>query len=167
MMKLIKYVFILIMVLSVTAFGQEVTNNIGFAGGRYDSDDGVIFNLGYGKRISGPLFTAGYLDIGLNKNIGAEAFVTTSLSFINDNPIFSNIGIGLLAGPGVDWTGETSDNEEINFTTYIMGAAGGMVYYNITPQFGIFGFGKYKFDFEGENNYVDGWIAGGNLFIRF
>lgn len=164
-MKKLSLVLTFLLVFSLTSFAQE-KSNIGFGGGRYDSDEGFIVNVGYGRQISGPLWTLGYFDLGLDRDIGAEVGVFTSLKFIQDTKLFRNLGIGLLAGPGVDWIGD-GNGEEVDFTSYFRGAGGGIFYYNITQIFGISVFGKYKFSFDNQNQYVSGWIAGANAFLRF
>ncbi len=165
-----KIVFILTLILSVGLIAEAQTsyNNIGFLGGRYESDQKVIVNVGYGINISGSIWGFSYLDIGLDKDLGAEVGVFTTLKFIDsESLIFSNIGIGLLAGPGFDWIANYNEDGNINFTDYIRGAGGAILYYDITSRFGLSSFAKYKFSFEGDNQYVDGWIVGANGYVRF
>ena len=133
----------IILLTSVLCFGAGDSNaqdaNIGWAGVRVD--DGARFSLGYGK------------DLGVGFK-GGHFWVLTA---------FDKLHFGPVAGPNVDWV----DAPPADGLAYLSGAGGGLVCYDLWADGGLWGYGKFKYTFEADNLYRDGWATGGGLYIRF
>ncbi len=147
-----------------SAFGQVDTSGtpdlseatLAFAGAR--SNDGVFaVSFGFGKPISGSLYLFQYVDAGYTGTWSSEiAYVFKPLD---------KLYVGPIAGPNVDW-GSTAD-KGASPLTYLTGAAGALVGYELLSWGGAWGYGKYKFALEEAATYRDGYAFGGGLFVWF
>ena len=153
----------IILLTSVLCFGAGDSDaqdaNIGWAGVRVD--DGARFSLGYGKDL-GVGFKGGHFWVLTGTNVGAESswdIAEISLLFT----AFDKLHFGPVAGPNVDWV----DAPPADGLAYLSGAGGGLVCYDLWADGGLWGYGKFKYTFEADNLYRDGWATGGGLYIRF
>ena len=142
---LIPLLLVCILAVGVTAKDEQI-NSAAFLGGQYDNDKGWSMTYGGAHRISGVLWAIPRLTAG--------SFEAAELDFA----AIAGLGdfmVGVVAGPNVDWTGAESP------TTYLTGGVGGLVGWEYKPLSTSIVLGaKYKFSFEGDNMYQDGWQAG-------
>lgn len=138
-----------LVLLTSSAFAQS--DNLAFVAGRFD--DGFKVSAGVGTKL-GSIVNYSYV------NVGTYASVSTEFGIVGRYGKFTG---GLLAGPSLDF----GSGESESLLTYITGASGFIVGYDVTETVGIGGYGKYKFDVDGAQTYVDGWEAGGGLYLRF
>lgn len=112
-------------------------------------DDGGLFSIGIAKYVGDGLWTIPFVDVGHYGTLGGEVAKIWELS-----PAFS---AGLLAGPAVDWieTGPSTDP-----LVYLTGAGGALATWRFSGEWYAVGWMKYKFSFEQENLYQNGWQAG-------
>lgn len=73
------------------------------------------------------------------------------------------LSLGILAGPNVSWLDNAEGNTPL---TYLTGAAGGIMAYDVNEKMGLFGHGYYAFRLE-ESAFPENWDVGGGLYIRF
>jgi hypothetical protein len=160
MFKLIIGLFVVVM-LSFPVFAQEsqeADDNLFFAGYRYD--EGPIASFGYGRNISGGLWTFQYADWGNYQTWNSEVAYLFFPDFLN-NKVF----VGPIAGPDTDWL-NTAEDDDLETIVYLNGAAGAIAGTHFSGDWGIWGYGKYKFALE-DNLYIDGWHCGVGFYYSF
>jgi len=144
-MKAISILLVLLLATGVTAQDEQV-NTAAFAGGQYDNDEGWSVTYGSGYRLSGPLWTITRLTAGSFSAVEVDIAAVTGLG---------DFMLGVVGGPNVDWSG----GEDV--VTYLVGGVGGIAGWEHVPSGLSIVFGaKYKFSFEGDNYYKDGWQTG-------
>lgn len=75
-------------------------------------------------------------------------------------------GVGVLAGPDVDWV-HNSPDAQASPTVYLASAAGGYAYFYIAPSVKLVAMWRYKFSTETGNLYPSGSVAGAGFGIDF
>ncbi len=151
-----------VVMLSGACIAQDVTKNIVFMGGRYDKVP--VLSFGYATPIDGNLWSFSYVDAGQFQALNTE--VAYLFSIDKTVWIIDKIYIGPIAGPNAEWYGANTD-DNVPTINYIVGAAGGLLALDISPTIGAWGYGKYKFTFQEDNMYKDGFAVGLGLFYRF
>jgi len=149
-----------ILLASVLMFGaaQAQEANLGWAGIR--ADDGVRFSLGYAHDL-GVGFKGGHVWLMTGTNVGSESswdIAEVALLFSSGDFYF-----GPVAGPNVDWV----DAPPADALAYLSGAGGGLLGVDVWDTYGLWAYGKFKYTFEADNLYRDGWAVGGGLYVRF
>ena len=149
-MKKLLVTLAVLMLLPVTfSYAQS---HVGFAGVRHD--DGTLFSIGVGSKLTDNIMILNYSDVGYYGSLAAEVAIFKK---------FGKFYGGLIAGPDIDWT--TGDTP--NMTSYLVGASGGILCYELSDKYGLGVFGKYKFTFEGDNLYQNGTVFGGGVNVWF
>ena len=159
MKTLLTMLMILLLVPVTATFAQEepVAENLLFVGGVLDEGNEYTLALGVGAPVAGRLWSFSYT------NVGEYGSLSTELAFML-NKSGSGFYIGPIAGPGVDWTSEN----DLPAVAYIVGAGGLVLGYDINPNVGIWGYGKYKFHLDGDDVlYQDGGSIGAGIYKRF
>lgn len=133
---------------STSAFASD---RLAFVAGRVD--DGFKLSAGVGTKILG-ITNYTYVNVGTYASISTEFGITTR---------YGPWTVGFLAGPNLDFGNGAGEN----LLTYLTGAGGVIGGYDVSETVGIGGYAKYKFDVEQSQTYVDGWEAGGGLYLRF
>lgn len=157
-MKRIILAILCLCVFASFTVAQDSTKNLVFGGFRYDN--GPLFSFGYARDIvkgpAGSLYTFNYTDFGNYQSVNSEIAY-----MFNYNKFY----VGPIAGPNSDWYGASElPGPAVN---YIVGAAGGLLAYNFTTDWGAWAYGKYKFTFADDNMYKDGFVAGLGLYYSF
>jgi len=168
MKKLLLTILTLVAVSGSISNAQAVSGNCFYFGGRLETSDqpgkhelyatyGTAFRLAsLGNHTS--LWNFSSLDAGkygaVSNDIGLAVGLTTKF------------GVGLLAGPNVDWITNIPTGGDAP-TVYLATAVGGFVTYDFTDRFGVWGMTKYKFSAETGNLYPSGSVAGLGLLVRF
>ncbi len=141
-------VILILMPISAT-FGQ--TNNgldkFLFAGVRYDNK--ALITFGSCLPLGGGFYNFSYTDVGTAKS-------AANVDFAYLFKIKTAFYLGPVAGPGMDW----ENHGEGDLVAYFVGASGLTTAIAFTSNLGIAAMAKYKFSYEGDNKYVDGWTAG-------
>ena len=132
---------------------QEVTEYV-FVGGLYDNDYGFSMAFGVAKQITGPLWS---LTRGVIGEPGAALEPDFAMFAHKDG-----WRIGAIAGPNVDWIGSETP---VAVATGAAGVLGGYVS-NRTNRGVIVG-AKYKWAWDGDSPYKDGWQAFATLVYGF
>ena len=147
-MKWITIILALGLLLTPMLQAQEAPNSYIFGGGEYDSGEKVFTTtVGGATRIAGNFWALS------RTQIGQYGSLETDLGyFISPG---SSLRIGLIAGPNVDWMPQ----EDASPIGYIVGASGFVVGY-APEKVGIWLSSKYKFAFENDSFYQDGWQVG-------
>ena len=171
--SLIILVILLTVSFALPIMAQTDSVGFGFLGVRYDQavavSAGVLF---YKVAVVpfvldvdiGPLSSLWYTDIFSSawttepKQIGNVSFELV----LKDQILSPRLTLGVLFGPNFDQ--QQTDN---GVTDYLAAAAGGIAAYNVAKTgeraWGAWGYAKYKI---GSNNYIEGWHAGGGIFLR-
>ena len=146
-----KTIFILLMVLCI-ALPVMSQDKILFSGFNHDVTNVPV--VGFGFNIPGtPLYEFAYTNIGEYGSLNAE----TGWMFKNDNFFISP-----LAGANLSWEEEATDNPLVY---YLTGASGLIAGANV-GKIGLWGYGKYKFDFDGDNYFQNGYTYGAGIYIK-
>ena len=156
-LKLLLFIMLLLFIampLSIS-FAQE-PGTVFFGGINYDEAAVVVTGVGFNIPGTG-LWNWSY------SNFGAYSSINNEVSYLVR---FDKLYIGPIIGPNIDWQ---EPAEDVGIITYLSGAAGLMGGVSFTEKFGIWAYGKYKFDFKEEDQsmYIDGYAVGGGLFIKF
>jgi len=157
MKRLILLLAVLLLIPVNVTFAQdtEATTNLAFGGVRYD--DGVHLSVGYGKQLAGQLWTLQYTNLGFDYGSWNSEFAY----FFRPN---DKLYVGPLAGADADWINAAEDEPII---TYVVGAAGAVLAYDFNDVVGCWGYFKYKFSLENDNQYIDGYATGIGLHLWF
>ena len=133
----------------------DPVDNLIFGGVRYD--DGLHLSAGYGKQLSGQLWTLQYTNLGFDYGSWNSEIVY----FFRPS---DNLYIGPLAGADADWINAAEDTPIV---TYVVGATGVIAAYDLNDVVGFWGYFKYKFSVEADNAYMDGTSFGAGLHLWF
>lgn len=147
MMKTILIILLLSLVSVGLTFAQDVESFI-FTGIEYDDVAGAAGTIGAAKNLSGGLW------IFPRTVIGRYGSLETDMAYFFKVPA-GGLYLGLVAGPGVDWT----DPEDGDHLSYIVGGTGliaGYKWDKIALGIGA----KYKFALDEGNFYQSGWQGG-------
>ena len=157
-----------LLIVSVGAMAQTTTpiKGYGFAGARYShavlGEDKALGSVGFLTQVSGPLYTAAYVDAGAYGKINNDWILLAPVQ-----PT-SKFYVGLLAGPDADFRSIGPDGEII---AYLTGAGGIMCAWQFTGKVagfsdpGIWAIAKYSFAVDNATTYVNGWTVGLGLFL--
>jgi hypothetical protein len=141
-------------------------NQAVFGGAKYLNDAAgkktLSFSGGYAFKI-GPLWSYNTVEIGAERYGAVSTEIGFPISIMATPSGFTLSGV-LLAGPNADWVGVS---DSLGYINYLVGAAGGLLNGEWPNGVGISLGGKYKFRFEEETLYQDGFVFGLNLFKRF
>lgn len=119
-----------------------------FGGGEYDSGEKAFTTtVGAAGRLVGGLWALARTQVGQYGSLETDLgyFVTSG----------GALRFGLIAGPNVDWVTQ----EDADPISYIVGASGFAAGY-APKKVGIWFTAKYKFAFDGDSYYQDGWQGG-------
>ena len=157
--------FLLILLLCVAipisiSWGQGIQTGKTFMFGGVRHDYGVLVSFGVGQQLKNHLWTVNYGNLGYHYGSVANELVFFMTHF-HKTPEFH---LGLLAGVNTNWV-DLPDNSPA--MAYVGGAVGGIGAYDITKQFGVWGYGKGKFNPENPTGYPDGITYGGGLYVMF
>ena len=165
-----KKFLVLAVALTVFAASSFAASNAFLMGGRVETGKSLgdyKFFVTFGTAIKlgdvSPgvsLYTFNYVDAGKYGSVANEVGMSVNI------PQVSGLGVGLIAGPNVDWIANVP-TAGIDPTVYLTTAAGGFLWYDIKPTFGVWGYAKYKFSLETGNLYPEGTVAGAGLLVRF
>lgn len=152
-MKLLTTLLVLILIPVSISWGGE---NVFFFGGRYD--DGFMLSYGTAIDIGPNLWALEYANWG-----APYGEVSSEVAYIM--PIVGHFSFGVLCGPNCDW-----HNTDCDPVTYVTGAGGMLATYDFGARgafrnVGCWGYGKYKFDFKTDTDYLDGWAVGGGVYV--
>lgn len=147
--------FLIISIMAIPVMAQEAPlNNMLFGG--FNHDESSVPIIGVGFSIPGtPLYEFAYTTVGVYGSLNTE---TGWMFDLGDSYI------ALIAGPGVDWQ---EVNPEAPMIYYLTGSGGLIGGVDFTDKLGIWGYGKYKFDFDEDNYFQNGYAYGAGLFVRF
>lgn len=138
---------------SVVQLGESY-RTIVFGGVRFIENSGTLVSFGIGSPIAGSnVYLFNYTDVGRYGSISTEAAYLFTPA--------ARLYVGPLAGPNVDWVGQSAVADPI---TYLTGAAGAVVGYNFSGNWGAWGYGKYNFSFAGDTKYQAGYLVGVGLY---
>ena len=157
-MKLIS----ILLITSALLFGAGDSNaqeaNLFWGGAQYD--DGVNVGFGFGRDIGEGLWGGNIWTFG-NASVGAESSLNGEVALLFT--VKDKFYIGPVAGPNVDWVNDPPTSG----LAYLSGAGGGLLGYDISEKTGLWLVGKFKYTFEADNMYRDGWVVGAGGFWRF
>lgn len=159
-MKLIRVLFATVLLLGtlVPISGTAQDANLFWIGGEYS--DGMNVEFGLGRDI-GMDFLGGHL-WGFGKgSISAESWLHGEAALLFS--VKDKFYIGPLAGPNVDWINSPPSSG----LAYLSGAGGVLAGYDVTIKSGLWACAKYKYTFEAENMFRDGWMVGAGGYVRF
>lgn len=110
-------------------------------GAEYDNEVGFSQTIGVSQRLYKSLWLIprGTFD----REGSAEADV---VYWVNEY-------LGLIAGPGIDW----SNPANADHISYGFGASGIVVHWQINPEVGIGGGARYNYSLQGDDYFIDGW----------
>lgn len=149
-MKLLSSV-LLVLLLASAAIADDISSFV-FAGVEYDSDArGFTSTIGAGTRVAGGLWNVSRTVIGRYGSLEPD------LVYFVGVPQVDHLYLGLVAGPNMDWYDQPGDG--IDPTFYIAGASGLLLNYR-PDGWGITIGAKYKFAFDTDSFYPDGWQGG-------
>jgi len=115
-----------------------------------DNYDMFATNVGFGKYLGSGLYGFSYTTVGEYGSLSYELGYMLKQS--------EGLFVALLAGPNVDWIDVVDDP-----IVYIVGAGGAVAGYTVKTDklsYGVHFMSKYKFSFEGDNIYQDGYYLG-------
>lgn len=115
---------------------------------KYGSDTReVTTSIGVANKLFGNLWLLSRTNIGEYGSLSTDVgyFITPGES----------LRLGLIAGPNVDWVPQ----EAANPISYVVGASGFVLGY-APSNVGFWLGAKYKFSFESDTYYQDGWQTG-------
>ena len=165
-MKLITIVITSALLLSLQAealtFGESAGfanasyQRVGFSGYRFGSDGEKEVSSGVGVPISGGLYSFAYADAGSYGSLNSE------IAYLF-NPV-KRVHVGFVAGPNVNWLNTPMGDE---LTSYLSGAAGGVLAFSVNAKFGFWAYGKYKFALENDTQYSNGNLFGVGVYLAY
>lgn len=129
-----------------------------FGGAVYDFDNGLSLKAGGVTKMWGNLYSFTHVNAGSYGSFDQDLGY-----FFHKEVIGLNCNFGLLAGPNADWINIPDGQPAI---LYMVGAGGGILAVDVTDAVGLWTMAKYKFALE-DNNYEDGIVLGGGLYLRF
>ncbi len=142
-MKLFTATLIVLLLCAVSPKAQE---SVAFGGGYYDNSAGFGMLYGVSTYVGEGIWFIPRFSVG-----GTASFEPDLGYFVNHK----NWRLGLIAAPNVEWVGGE------DFVTYITGASGIVGgYLDGEDGFGLLGSAKYKFAWDEDNLYKDGWEVG-------
>ena len=119
------------------------------------SDDGLKLSAGVSTKILG-LTNYSYVNLGKYSSISSEMGVSMKKG---------KLTLGLLAGPNVDFNNMGAEEFDV-LLTYLTGAAGVTVGYDLSTDWGLVGYAKHKFELQETATYQNGYEAGLGFFVR-
>ena len=151
-MKKLILVFVLLLLVPAISIGQTIEKpTYVFLNFQVDDNyDKFATNVGFGKSLGSGLYGFSYTTIGEYGSLSYELGYMLKQS--------EGVFIALLAGPNVDWVDVVDDP-----IVYIVGAGGAVVGYTAKTDkisYGVHFMSKYKFSFEEDNIYQDGYYLG-------
>jgi hypothetical protein len=129
--------------------GNTSYQRVVFSGYRFGSDGEREVSIGVGLPISGGLYSFAYADAGSFGSLNSEIAYLFSPA--------KRVHVGFVAGPNVDWLNTPMGDE---LTSYLSGAAGGVLAFSVNAKFGFWAYGKYKFAFDNGTRYQNGHLVG-------
>jgi hypothetical protein len=140
------------------SFGSGNTSyqRVVFSGYRFGSDGGREVSIGVGLPISGGLYSFAYADVGSFGSLNSEIAYLFSPA--------KRVHVGFVAGPNVDWLNTPMGDE---LTSYLSGAAGGVLAFSVNAKFGVWAYGKYKFAFDNGTHYQNGHLVGVGVYLAY
>lgn len=138
-------------------------NNVVYGGLTFE-DNKLSGGFGTGQKLTGNLWLLESTIMGQDKSAGADI-----VYFVSDlvGLIPASIEIGLLAGPSADWL----NNYDQPTIAYLTATTGGIVSYTVFTNeinaVGLWGYGKYFFDYTDDNLYTGRWRLAAGLSMMF
>ena len=137
-------------------FGTAAAERVGYAGVLLDGDE-TRMTLGSGISLGGNFWSLTAADVGEYGTIRSE------LVFFVANT--SKLHFGLFAGPNVDFVEPENQTDAL---TYVTGASGFLLSYDVSETAGAAIVAKYKFELQDTGAYdKTGWTTGIFAFGRF
>ena len=153
MKKILIALVILVMTMPVMA-QEKPLNNMVFGGFNHDGSSVPIVGVGFSIPNT-PLYEFAYTTLGVYGSLQTETGWMFDLGEIYFAPI---------AGPGISWQEVEPSAPNVY---YLTGSSGLIAGVDFTDKVGVWAYGKYKFDFDGENYFQNGYAYGAGLFVRF
>ena len=160
-MKKLLLLLLALTVIPVSAIWSQDGGTTVFGGLRYD--DKVFGSLGSAQTLSPNVWIFEYVDVSLRADSGVHISAAVDFAYLVDCPGLSALKVGILAGPDADWIGEVNDDRPL--VSYLVGSGGWMASLRISEKIGAWGALKYKFKFDNNQLYRNGYIFGAGVFM--